>query len=375
MSRNVCSTGSSDNLTVILNNVHVCFSPLPTIKTPFSAEVVMPTPTGNRDDLISKSLRPYGLRQAEQRRKPSRFVEISPPLKNKKPRNKREPTRRQISGKQPRKNTAPKQSSMADKEETSSLRYFTSPPSNAQYYPEEGEEGYPISDYADLEPLPGLSSLNGHKHTQLKKTKRAWLKTNRSLFDISPSVSVGPVFRVPNHNNTGISQLKGKRKAEDAEPVCATEINFLSAPASKRQHIESSATTDCDSAAESYFNSMSTGSNQNLDYASKKRKSDEIEPVFDGNKLNGSLTETPMVKRQRVNFRLENSDLNLSYVLNSSVNESSLNQTFESVSDIFNLSSGCEMNKTRDSIGINISFDTSFSRSFNNSFSHLAELI
>ena len=102
----------------------------------------------------------------------------------------------------------------------------------------------------------------------------------------------------------------------------------------------------------------------------RKRKADEMPSVtFTSDARFGNfLTPTaPVIKRQRIDFH---PDSDLSFV-----SSSSKDQSFESVSDIFDFSYGSEMNNTADSVGINMSFEDSSSRSFNSSYSHLKELI
>ena len=245
----------------------------------------------------------------------------------------------------------------------------------------EEKDGNTISYFDDPEPAPGMpfNPIYRYKYPQLKKTKRIWVQTNRSLFDTTPSSSADPVFKVPTQSVIKLSDPKGKRKADDREPFCSTETGS----AAKRQRTECSATIGRLSAVtnSSLKNGMSMTLNclnQPSDDVSRKRNADKMESTAEDTNIGRSSTETQKVKKPRVDFRLDNSDLQLSFVSSSSVNQSSVDhsfQSFQSVSDIFNLSSGNEMNKTRDSIGIDASFNRSYNRSFNNSFSHLAELI
>ena len=103
--------------------------------------------------------------------------------------------------------------------------------------------------------------------------------------------------------------------------------------------------------------------------AAMKRKADETELTP------GDSSVDRKVKKRRVDFRLDSSDLEVSLLSNSSVTESLVTNSFQSVSDIFNMSSGNEMDMTYDSIGNNYSFNHSYNSSFYDSYSHLAELI
>ena len=239
----------------------------------------------------------------------------------------------------------------------------------------EEKDGFTISYFDD----PGLAPGMPFNPTtpQLKKTKRIWVKTNRSIFITTPESKADPVFKVPTQSVGKYPELKRKRKADDTEPTSTTDSGSSSAPLTKRQRTDCATTIGSISAVTKSsvrsgmsvtLNSLSRSSNG----TTMKRKADEMDLTPEGASNDRRWTETQKVKKRCVDF----SDMpEQSFVSNSSANHSWLDHSFQSVSDIFNLSSGNEMNATRDSFGIGDSFNNSYNGSFYDSFSHLAELI
>ena len=367
----------------------------------------------------------YGLRRADQRRKPSRYVEVSPAVA-KKPRKKRgkpgtaaKPRRKPASRKRAPKHPATTEGQdqlTPEKEPPLPDYYFYSPPPMRLLYTEE-RDGCSITYFDDPEPLPGqpFNPIYRYKYPQLKKTKRVWMKKTEGLLDIDSSSTL--TFKSSISSNTS---LQKKRKADDSElttPILKSE----QVQAAKRQRLECSSNTICSSlttgrsyavansslntttsagqAGSATFNGndscvageastvassseipgkhyavansplIATHSSQASDII-RKLKTDEMPSVtFTSDVRFGNfLTPTaPVIKRQRIDFH---TDSDLSFI-----SSSSKDQSFESVSDIFDFSYGSEMNNTADSVGINMSFEDSSSRSFNSSYSHLKEFI
>ena len=342
--------------------------------TPITGEVsasMTSSPSGNSEDTSTSAV--YALRSSDQRRKPRRFDEISSPPKARKPRKKRGPAKSTVPGKTNRRKTVRKQATKTpEKEERLPDWYFHSPPPMRLGHREE-KDCYSISYFDDTDSAPGMpfNPIYQNNYPQLKKTRRRWVKTNRGLFDTNSSSTSDLVFKVPSQSVDRKTEFTGKRKADDTMPLVSGAAS-ADGPVVKRQRKDRSAMVGNASAiANSSLNKTSPAVNQGPVGASSKRKADEMDSMTDGVSLDRSLTEIRKAKRQRVEFKLDESDI--SFLSSSSVNLSFQNQ---SVSDIFNLSSGSEIfNRTADSIGINISFESSFHMSFNSSFSHLAELI
>ena len=337
-----------------------------TPKTGIVSASMTSSPSGKSEGTSTSAV--YALRSSDQRRKPRRFDEISSPPKARKPRKKRGPAKTAVPGKTSRRKTVRKQAPKTpEKEERLPDWYFHSPPPMRLGHREE-KDCYSISNFDDPDSAPGMpfNPIYQNNNPQLKKTKRRWVKTNRGLFDTDSSSTGGPVFKVPSQSVDRKIEFTGKRKADDTMPL-GSDVASMDGPAVKRQRKDNSAMA----IANRSLNNTSLAVNQGPVGASNKRKADEMDSMTDGVSLDRSLTEIRKAKRQRVEFKLDESDI--SFFSSSSVNLSFQNQ---SVSDIFNLSSGSEIfNRTADSIGINISFESSFHMSFNSSFSHLAELI
>ena len=165
----------------------------------------------------------YGLRRADQRRKPSRYVEVSPAVA-KKPRKKRgKPATVAKPGRKPAsRKRAPKYPAVTEKKEDQLTpekepplpdHYFYSPPPMRRLYTEE-RDGCSTTYFDDPEPLPGqpFNPIYRYKYPQLKKTKRVWVKKTEGLFDLASSST--PTFKSSILSNT---TLQKKRKADDSE--------------------------------------------------------------------------------------------------------------------------------------------------------------
>ena len=317
----------------------------------------------------------YGLRRADLRKKPSRYVEVSPPV-TKKPRRKRKSASTMRSGKRAREpaeqNTAQQHSVTPEKKVPMPDWYCYSPPPMRLVHREE-RDGYSISYFDDPEPIPGqnFNSIYQYKYPQLKKTKSVWVKANKGLFDTTWSSTSSSAFKVPDQSSITNTERKGKRKADDTEIMTPTDLNAgkasIDGQAVKRQRIDCSVETGSASAVTNSSLFRATNSTAEVKHVTSKRKVDEMESATSGISLE-NVTQITRIKRQRVEFQLEDSDVSF-------VSSSSKNESFQSVSDIFNFSFGSEMNNTADSVGLNISLESSFNRSFNTSYSHLKELI
>ena len=365
----------------------------------------------------------YGLRRADQRRKPSRYVDVSPAVPKKLRKKRGKPATAAKPGRKPAsRKRAPKYPAVTEKEDQLTPEkepplpdhYFYSPPPMRRLYTEE-RDGCSITYFDDPEPLPGqpFNPIYRYKYPQLKKTKRVWVKKTEGLFDMDSNST--PTFKSSISQNTTFQK---KRKADDSElttPILKSE----QVQAAKRQRLECSSntkssslttgrsyavansslntTTSAGQTGSATFNSngsfiargastvasssevpgkhfavansplITTHSSQASDII-RKRKADEMPSVTFASdvRFGNFLTPTaPVIKRPRVDFH---PDSDLSFV-----SSSSKDQSFESVSDIFDFSYGSEMNNTADSVGINMSFEDS--SNINSSYSHLKVLI